>query len=116
MPTTLKEARQMSIEDVVLVATVRDEIRSKKFAFGAAEIERRIEATQVRMVAHVEGDDVSLVCSESGADEKAPPKEAGTGTSVKADRCNVPKEVAAFKAVNIRGSDEHQVSPSVVDL
>jgi len=57
-PITLKEARQMGIEDVVLVATVREEIRRKKRPFvDTAEIQRLIEAAQVRMVANVASDD-----------------------------------------------------------
>ncbi|KAI9441583.1 hypothetical protein H4582DRAFT_1849224 [Lactarius indigo] len=45
-PLNLDEARGMNIEDVVLVATVREDIRSKAIPFGvsAAEISRRVEA------------------------------------------------------------------------
>ena len=45
-PLTLSEARQMDIEDVVLVSTVREDIRSLTLQVDAAEIPRRIEAVQ----------------------------------------------------------------------
>jgi hypothetical protein len=45
-PLTLSEARQMEIEDVVLVSTVREDIRSLTLQVDAAEIPRRIEAVQ----------------------------------------------------------------------
>lgn len=103
----------MSIDDVVVVATVRDEIRGKTFAIGTAEIERLIEATQVRMVAHVESDDVSSVCSESGVDEKAPSKEA----RAIADSYNGIKEIAVAipsKGGDMQRSDGHPVSPRMM--
>ena len=47
-PINLDEARGMSVEDVVLVATVREHIRSKAIQFGvnSTEISRRVEAMQ----------------------------------------------------------------------
>jgi len=45
-PLTLSEARQMDIEDVVLVSTVREDIRGLTLEVDAAEIPRRIEAVQ----------------------------------------------------------------------
>jgi len=47
-PLTLSEARQMSIEDVVLVSTVREDIRSHMLQVDAAEIPLRVEAEQLR--------------------------------------------------------------------
>jgi hypothetical protein len=44
----------MSVEDVVVVATVREEIRSRVLFADTAEIERRIEAAQVKVVAQVD--------------------------------------------------------------
>jgi len=46
-PLMLSEARQMRIEDVVLVSTVRENIRSHKPRVDAAEIPPRVEAWQV---------------------------------------------------------------------
>ncbi|KAH9005693.1 hypothetical protein EDB83DRAFT_2682116 [Lactarius deliciosus] len=47
-PLSLDEARGMSMEDVVLVASVREDIRSKSIRSGvsAAEISRHVEAMQ----------------------------------------------------------------------
>jgi hypothetical protein len=98
----------MSIEDVMLIATVREEIRSLR---PFVEIERRIEAAQLDMAFHVKNDDVSSGGSESGAAERELPKEAMAGTGAKADSYNGTKEVVVPKTVDIHGSDEHQVSP-----
>ena len=46
-PLTLSEARQMSIEDVVLVSTVREDIRSHALHVDSAEIPLRVEAEQL---------------------------------------------------------------------
>ena len=46
-PLTLSEARQMSIEDVVLVSTVREDIRGCTLQVNAAEIALRVEAEQL---------------------------------------------------------------------
>ena len=45
-PLTLSEARQMEIEDVVLVVTVREGIRSHTLQAKVAEISRYVEAAQ----------------------------------------------------------------------
>ena len=45
-PLTLDEARRMDIEDVVLVATVREDIRNHALQVDGAEIPRRMEAAQ----------------------------------------------------------------------
>jgi len=46
-PLSLSEARQMSIEDVVLVSTVREDIRSNALQVDSAEIPLRVEAEQL---------------------------------------------------------------------
>ena len=46
-PLSLPEARQMSIEDVVLVSTVREDIRSHTLQVDLAEISLRVEAEQL---------------------------------------------------------------------
>jgi hypothetical protein len=46
-PLSLSEARQMSIEDVVLVSTVREDIRSHTLQVDLAEIPLRVEAEQL---------------------------------------------------------------------
>ena len=105
----------MSIEDVVLVATVREEIRRKKRPFvNTAEIQRLIEAAQVRMVAHVSSDDftpdVTPDISENEATEKEPPKEA---VACKVISYRDTEEAKVPKAVDMHGGDEHSVSPGI---
>jgi hypothetical protein len=51
VPLSLNEAREMSIEDVVLVTTVREDIRHHTLQVDAAEIPNCIEAAQAGMVA-----------------------------------------------------------------
>ena len=46
-PLTLSEAQQMNIEDVVLVSTVREDIRGRTVQVDRAEIPLRVEAEQL---------------------------------------------------------------------
>ncbi|KAH9067674.1 hypothetical protein EDB87DRAFT_19413 [Lactarius vividus] len=69
-PLSLDEARGMDIEDVVLIATMREEIF--RFGVSAAEIPRRVEAMQAEALVRVAGDDMSLASSMSGATEQKP--------------------------------------------
>ena len=47
LPLSLKEARQMSMEDVILVTTVRGEIRGGTLRVDAADIPRHIEVRRL---------------------------------------------------------------------
>ena len=51
VPLSLNEARQMSIEDVVLITTVREDIRHHELQVDSTEIEYCIEAAQAGMLA-----------------------------------------------------------------
>ncbi|KAH9032569.1 hypothetical protein EDB85DRAFT_1955015 [Lactarius pseudohatsudake] len=51
VPLSLREVRQMSIEDVVLVTTVREDIRHHALQVDPAEIPHCIEAAQAGMLA-----------------------------------------------------------------
>ena len=55
---SLDEARQMNIEDVVLVATVREEVRNHALQVDAAEILGCVEAAQAGKLVGVDGFDV----------------------------------------------------------
>ena len=68
----------MSIEDVVVVATVREEVRDNKLPVNTATISRRIEVAQNRMFArwHEASDDDSLVDLGKDFAEKGPRKQA----------------------------------------
>ena len=104
----------MSTEDVVLVATVREEIRSWGPAFGrlgTAEIKDRIEAAQVRMISHLWDNDDAEVASENEAE---PPKGEVTGTDARVASYNGTKSpIVAIppKVAEEHGSGEHSVSP-----
>ncbi|KAI0002243.1 hypothetical protein BJV74DRAFT_765818 [Russula compacta] len=71
-PLSLDEARQMSIEDVVLVATVREDIRNHALQVDAAEIPLRVEAAQAGKVVGFDCVNVPLDAPASGAVEWAP--------------------------------------------
>ena len=97
----------MRIEDIVVVATVREEIRSQKPFVDTAGLERRIEAAQVKVVAHVANDDET-------AEEELP-----NVAVTKVNSYNDTKEVASAvtpSAVDMHRGNEHSVSPYVVWL
>ncbi|KAF8504683.1 hypothetical protein F5888DRAFT_774080 [Russula emetica] len=68
---SLDEARQMDIEDVVLVATVREDVRGRNIQVHAAGILRRVEAAQARKLVHVDSVSVSPAAPTNGAVEQA---------------------------------------------
>ena len=72
----------MDIEDVVLVATVREDIRSRNLQVDAVEIPRRVEAAQAAKHFHIDSVDVSPAVSMSGAVEHASPS-VGQGPATK---------------------------------
>ena len=51
-PLSLDEARQMNIEDVVLVATVREDIRSHALRVNATEISCHVEAERAEKLVY----------------------------------------------------------------
>jgi hypothetical protein len=61
----------MDIEDVVLVATVREDIRTHALQVDTAEIPRRVEAAQAGKLVHVDSVDVSPAVPTNGAIEQA---------------------------------------------
>ena len=122
----------MDIEDVVVIATMREEIRSQRPFVDTIEIKRQIQAAQARMVvSHEASDDGTPVNSESESD-KGTLNEAVADIVAKADNYDVTKEeakavpfkvdsynvaeqvaVAASEVVDIHGSDEPLVSPCI---
>ena len=71
-PLTLSEARQMDIEDVVLVVTVRESIRSRTLQAKVAEISRYIEAAQAGIHAGYEAFATSLSIPKRGSSVRTP--------------------------------------------
>jgi hypothetical protein len=105
----------MRIEDVVLVATVREDIRNDG---SKTEIPLRIEATQA-MITQTAGDVIGPASLKSIAVPKAPvlAEAVNTGPVVEGDSDNGSKTVATSPEEDNsdkRGSDEHLVSPSAV--
>ncbi|KAH9051021.1 hypothetical protein EDB83DRAFT_1360934 [Lactarius deliciosus] len=84
-PLSLDEARGMSIEDVVLVATMREDIRSTAVRpVRAAEISRLIEAMQVGTPVPAADNEVSSAGPTPAATEERPtacPPEGDIGTA-----------------------------------
>jgi len=58
LPLSLDEARDMRMEDVIMVATVREDIRGGALRVDAAEIPRYIEVAQVGKINRPVGPDV----------------------------------------------------------
>ena len=67
MPLSLNEARQMNIEDMVLVATVREDIRNHALQIDAAEIPQRVEAAQAGNPVRIDSFDIPSAAPTSGA-------------------------------------------------
>ena len=74
LPLSLEEARQMDIEDVVLIATVREEIRNNGLPIDTARIPRHIE----RILGHAASEDVPPANSENDAAAPDSPDEVLT--------------------------------------
>jgi len=121
LPLSLEEARQMSIEDVV-VATMREGVRDNKLPVNTATISRWVGAAQNRMFArlHEASDDDSLAdlgkdVAEKGP-RKRPQKQAVTGPTAEGNSYDpTEKEAVATppEKADGRGShgSEHLVSP-----
>ena len=114
VPISLVEARQMSIEDVVLVATVREDICNHG---SRAEIPLLIETTQAR-IAHAAGDDVPPASSNNKASEKEPDSTdivgAGPVPEGVSDSGSKTAATAPSDEDDKREGDEHSVSTSAV--
>ena len=98
-PLSLKEARQMNIEDIVLVATVREDIRSRNLEVDATEIPRRVEAAQEGRLIYIDGVDVSpavpMAVEHTSSSVDQEPASKGRGS----DKCvgDVPVSLVAFR-------------------
>jgi hypothetical protein len=101
-PLNLSEAREMDIEDVVLVITVREVVRRRTLQVKAAEISRCVEAAQAGMLAGYEG-------------SAAPSSIPKMGTSVPAQSPPHGNQTAKGEDTRERGS-EPPVSPVISQL
>ncbi|KAH9067694.1 hypothetical protein EDB87DRAFT_1553020, partial [Lactarius vividus] len=66
LPLSLDEARQMSMEDVILVGTVREEIREGALRVDVADIPRHVKVAQAGKLKRSMGNDVHLDGPKSG--------------------------------------------------
>ena len=111
-PISLKEARRMDIDDVILITTVREEDSRRSPLFpGMTAISRRIEATQARMLVRAASDDDES--PDSSEDEKEPQKEVVTGVEVDSHKAPTPFGAAtsAFGAWSFGPSQGGNTTP-----
>ncbi|KAI0250023.1 hypothetical protein BJV78DRAFT_1128651 [Lactifluus subvellereus] len=80
-PLSLDEARQMRIEDVVLVATVRENIRNHVLRVDVAEIPHCVEVALAGRLSPSDRVKVSSANSRNGAAEQEPSSTMGSAAS-----------------------------------
>lgn len=80
VPLSLNEARQMSIEDVVLISTVREDIRFHALQVDSHEIPRCIEAAQAGMHAVAAGRHGAFASEGAKGETPAEPSSLSNGT------------------------------------
>lgn len=83
VPLSLNEARQMSMEDVVLVTTVREDIRNHALQVDSDEIPHCIEAAQAGMRAIEAGQGAFHLGGARGATPTSPSTSNGTEWSAR---------------------------------
>ena len=92
-PLSLDEARQMNIEDVVLVATVREDIRSHALRVNAAEIPCHVEAAQAEKLVYPVPTSGAVEHTSLSMDQKRASEDCNTDEDVG----NVPVSKVAVK-------------------
>ena len=85
LPLGLDEARQMDIEDVILVASVREEIRDGALRVDVVDIPRCVEAAQAGKLNHLVGDRVKAEATAKSTHEAEVQAEAEAKKKGKAD-------------------------------
>jgi len=105
VPLSLNEARQMNIEDVVLISTVREDIRHHALQVESHEIPRCIEAAQAGMHAVAAGRHGAF--ASEGAKGEAPTKPSlsnGTDQSAGAENEEDARTAVASSPVELKRS------------
>ncbi|KAH9175017.1 hypothetical protein EDB89DRAFT_1848334 [Lactarius sanguifluus] len=97
LPLTLDEARQMNMEDVILVATVREEIRGGALRVDVADIPRLVEVAQAGKLSRPTGNDIYWNGSKSGStgQKSGPTKSSAVNISVEAEDAMAVEETVA---------------------
>jgi hypothetical protein len=105
----------MSVEDVVLVATVREHVRSKAIQVGVSptEISRRVEAMQAGMLVPAADDEVLPESPTSRTGEEKPGSMYVTTSPGLEERCSNSSKAAVIEPVNGKTfmSAQNLVSP-----
>jgi hypothetical protein len=104
VPLSLSEARQMSIEDVVLIATVREDIRHHELQVDSSEIEHCIEAAQAGMfaAAAAAANGISLLDSPKGESLTSRSTERSPGSKAGGESEDDSKTAVAASPVDVR--------------
>lgn len=90
VPLSLNEARQMSIEDVVLISTVREDIRFHALQVDSHEIPRCIEAAQAGMHAVAAGRHGAFASEGAKGETPSEPSSLSNGTDRSARSTTAP--------------------------
>ncbi|KAI0302320.1 hypothetical protein B0F90DRAFT_1713914 [Multifurca ochricompacta] len=122
VPLSLSEARQMSINDVVLVTAVREDIRHHALQVDPEEIPRCIEAAQAGMLAVAAGDGTSpsyrpksesTTSPSTSGTERAPGSTeiAANSSSIEAENDDDAKTAVAVSLVDVRRGAKEEDGP-----
>jgi hypothetical protein len=117
VPLSLNEASQMSIEDVVLISTVREDIRHHTLQVDSHEIPRCIEAAQAGMHAVAAGRHGAFAPEGAKGDETLtkPPLSNGTDRSARSTTAAVANNMGGVGGENEEDATT-AVASSPVDL
>ncbi|KAI0250018.1 hypothetical protein BJV78DRAFT_1376972 [Lactifluus subvellereus] len=99
-PLSLDEARQMKIDDVVLVATARENICNSTLRVDTAEIPRRVEVAQAGRPSSLLGVDVPQAFSKSESTEQEPSSSMGAAANPNAAGAIVAEAIVAAPPVD----------------
>ena len=111
VPLSLSEARGMNIEDVVLVTTVREDIRHHTLQVDPDEIPHCIEAAQAGMVAIAAAADARAFRPNSRpkADAYSSPSASGSQSSTGSTAASAPK-YSVNAAVDVEDDDDSKTA------
>jgi hypothetical protein len=107
LPLSLDEARQMSMEDVILVAAVREEIRDGALRVDAADILRHVEVAQAGKLDRLMGNDVYWDGPKSGTTGQESNSMMASGIDPNVKVGGAPMIYAS----PLPGQEEYQVAP-----
>ncbi|KAH9067683.1 hypothetical protein EDB87DRAFT_20195 [Lactarius vividus] len=102
-PLCLDEAQQMSMEDVVLVARVREEIRGGALRVDVADIQHHIEVVQAGKPTHPVSDDIHGNPPKKGATAQKSDSMAASAVD-----SNVEAEIAEMTGAALPSGSQHR--------